>query len=71
MLFKTSILAVISFLGLCQATPHKAIVARQAACPAGPVTVVVQRVISTYPVIIDQFFQQNTVLNVNDGLCLL
>ncbi len=71
MLFKTSIVAVISLLGLCQGTPLNAIAGRQVACPAGLITVVVQKVISTYPVIINQFFQENTVLNVNNGRCLV
>jgi hypothetical protein len=73
MLFKKS-LTVAGLAGLAQATP-RSLRARDHGhdeCPAGHPSTVYQHHVSvvTYPVVINQFFDHNTIININGGVTI-
>ena len=65
MFFKNFLPLSLGLASIAAATPLADLVPRQASCPAGEITqVIIETQVLAYPVFINQYFENNTIINV-------
>lgn len=69
MLFKNSIAALTGLVAAVHATPVD-LAERQASCPGEITQVVISTQVVAYPVVINQYFGDNTVINIEGGVTI-